>query len=60
MYPLNLGRLFLHSRVFLDRLGRDSGRGLRAVANLRVGRARADRAPSLAAGHTHAHANSDN
>lgn len=55
IYPLNLGGLFLHSRVFLDRLGRDSGRGLCAVSYLRVGCARADRAPRLATRHSCAH-----
>ena len=34
----------------------DSGRGFRAVAYLRVGRARGDGSPSLAARQAHAHA----
>ena len=43
--------ILLHALILLDRLGRDSGRGLCAIAYLRVGRGRADRAPCLATGH---------
>ena len=40
--------LFFYTRIFLDRLGRYGGRGLRAVAYLRVGRGSADGSPCLA------------
>ena len=40
--------LLFHARVLLHRLGRYGGRGLGAVANLRVGSGRADGAPCLA------------
>lgn len=39
---------FLHSRVFLDSLRGNRGRGFRAIANLRVGGGRADGAPCFA------------
>ena len=57
--PLLAMLIFLHALILFHGLRGDSGRGFRAVAYLRVGRARADRAPSLAAGQTHSHTNSD-
>ena len=47
---------FLHALIFLHGLSDDSGCGLRAVTNLRVGCACADGSPSLAARQAHAHA----
>ena len=46
--------LFLQSGVLFHRFRGDGRRGLCAVAYLRVGRARADRAPCLTARHAHA------
>lgn len=43
--------LFLNPLVLLDGLGRDGGCGLGAVAHLRVGSSRANRAPCLAGRH---------
>lgn len=50
-----LAVLFLHSLILFYGLRGDSGRGLCAVTHLREGRARADRAPSLATRHSCAH-----
>ena len=51
--------LFLNSGIFFLSFCHDCGRGLCAVAYLRVGRSRADRAPCLTTRQTYAHANSD-
>lgn len=51
-----INSLFLHALIFLHGLRGDCSCGLRAVAYLRVGRSRADRAPSLTARHAHCHA----
>lgn len=59
MYPLNLGRLFFHSRVFFHGFATNRSRRLRAVAYLCVGRGRADRAPRLAARHSRTHCNAN-
>ena len=50
---------FLHSLVFFHGFATNRSSRLRAVAYLRVGRGRADRAPRFAARHarTHRHAN---
>ena len=48
--------LFLHSLIFLYCLRGNRSCGLCAVAYLRIGRSRADRAPCLTAGHAHCHA----
>ena len=43
-----VGVLLLHARILLDGLRGNRGRGLGAVAYLRVGRGRADGSPCLA------------
>ena len=48
--------LFLNSGVLFLSFRHDSSCGLCAVAYLRVGRSRADRAPCLTARHAHRHA----
>ena len=47
---------FLHTLILLHGLSDDCGRGLGAVAYLRIGRGRADGSPSLTARQTHSHA----
>jgi hypothetical protein len=47
---------FLNSGVLFLSFCHDCGRGLCAVSRLRIGRSRADRAPSLTARHAHCHA----
>ena len=44
-------RLLLHTLILFHRLGGDSGRGFRAVANLRIACGRADGSPRFARGH---------
>lgn len=57
--PMHGGSSFLHTLILFHGLRGDSGRGFRAVTHLRVGGACADGAPSLAARHSCARANSD-
>ena len=51
--------IFLHALILFHGLRGNRGRGFRAVAYLRVGRGRANRAPRFAARQTrtHRHAN---
>jgi hypothetical protein len=49
--------LFLHSGVLFLSFCHDSSRGLCAVAYLRIGRSRRDRAPCLTARHAKGEAN---
>ena len=51
--------ILFHSRVFFHGFATNRGRGLRAVAYLRVGRARADGSPRFTARHSSAHCNAN-
>ena len=54
--PKRAWYLLFNSGIFFLSFRHDRSRGLCAVAYLRIGRSRADRAPCLTARHAHCHA----